>query len=358
MSTPKFRIPEFDFIKCILITCVIWGHVCMYTSGENYDGNTLTHIIRLFQMPMFIMISGIFYKTPDNLTNAIKKTRNSLIHIGSPLVFWVILTFISFIIIGYFTNCGSNILGTIRSALSIYWYFICLLLCILYTILINLIHKSKIAIWLGGGALTLIPVNIYNWNFLYLFFILGISLSEYKYQIIEFAKKSAFSTRLLFLFLVVILSFITTNEMTFYSRTNYIFNSPFLYNQFGLELTIPGFLFVFVRYLIYGFSTLVFFVLFCHLYQVLSKYKINTILINLGKETLFLFVAHLYILVTISKILNDIRIDNTIMGEAPFVRFYCLDIILTLILIVSLYFTDKLIDKNKSKTLHTLLLGK
>ena len=48
------RKPEWDFVKGILIIFVVWGHICSYISGE-YDKNILTAVIRLYQMPMFIL---------------------------------------------------------------------------------------------------------------------------------------------------------------------------------------------------------------------------------------------------------------------------------------------------------------
>lgn len=55
------RKPEWDFVKGILIIFVVWGHVCSYVSGI-YDKNLLTAVIRLYQMPMFILVSGYFQK--------------------------------------------------------------------------------------------------------------------------------------------------------------------------------------------------------------------------------------------------------------------------------------------------------
>ena len=62
MNNVKSRLPQWDFVKAILIIFVVWGHVCSYISDSSYERNALTSLIRLYQMPMFILVSGYFQK--------------------------------------------------------------------------------------------------------------------------------------------------------------------------------------------------------------------------------------------------------------------------------------------------------
>lgn len=144
----KTRLDEYDFLKGILMICVIWGHLCMYTSGKDYDGNYLTHIMRLFQMPLFVLISGLFYKMPNTATEVKTKFIKLFKHIGLPLLVWVLLTSLSTVMI--YNNYNLYfIFNSIRGSLSTFWYFNCLILCIVFTDLIYLWKQSVTALW-GG----------------------------------------------------------------------------------------------------------------------------------------------------------------------------------------------------------------
>ena len=79
------RLEVFDFVKGCLILFVIWGHMCMYLSGADYEKNFLTMYIRLFQMPLFIFISGFFQKSIYSLSHLVQKIEKTIRHIGLPL---------------------------------------------------------------------------------------------------------------------------------------------------------------------------------------------------------------------------------------------------------------------------------
>lgn len=158
------RVDEYDFVKGLLIIFVIWGHVCMYSSSDNYNGNVFTYIIRLFQMPMFILISGLFFKSIYNIRSALEKSVKLFKHIAVPLIFWVFLTTVTRLIMEYNYDELSIIvlLNTIRESLSVYWYFICLLFCMYFTLFLMVMFKNRKCLWGGVVILLLIPINIYN----------------------------------------------------------------------------------------------------------------------------------------------------------------------------------------------------
>ena len=65
----KNRIFYIDAIKAVLMFLVIWGHVIQYTNiTENLD-NDIAAFIYSFHMPMFMMMSGMFFN---------KQLKNSL----------------------------------------------------------------------------------------------------------------------------------------------------------------------------------------------------------------------------------------------------------------------------------------
>lgn len=350
---PAKRVDEYDFVKGLLIIFVIWGHVCMYTTPNNYDGNSLTHIIRLFQMPLFIMISGMFYKPIFDLKTGIEKSIKIFKHIAFPLIFWVIFTSITQFVIKPIPLSIRDILFELRGSLSIYWYFVCLLFCMYFTMMLTIVFKTRKYLWGGVISLLFIPINIYNFQFLYLFFVLGISIAEYKLVIIDKWKKINWIKKLLLLLTIVVVSQYYPTSLTFYSAPNYILGKITL-SIIHQQYMVPSVVFITVRYLIYIISTIIWLLLFCELFQKLRK--ISRPIVFLGKETLFLFVSHLYILVSFSKILYDIFNCDCIILQNDFIRFYILDVMISAILVIVLYRIG--IYFNRFKTLSLWIQGK
>lgn len=94
MNTKK-RIDDFDFIKGVLIIFVIWGHCCMCLSGPDYEKNALTTYIRLFQMPLFIFISGYFQKSISTVSEGFLYLKKK------PSAYWSP--------IGFLDNCSISV---------------------------------------------------------------------------------------------------------------------------------------------------------------------------------------------------------------------------------------------------------
>lgn len=73
--------PNFlDYAKVITMFLVIWGHYIPYMNLEMGD-NTLwksVHIINIFHMPLFFMISGILFKKED-IRTLLKKEKTQLL---------------------------------------------------------------------------------------------------------------------------------------------------------------------------------------------------------------------------------------------------------------------------------------
>lgn len=56
------RILYLDAIKAVLMFLVIWGHVIQYTNAQEGLDNPIAAFIYSFHMPMFMMLSGMFFK--------------------------------------------------------------------------------------------------------------------------------------------------------------------------------------------------------------------------------------------------------------------------------------------------------
>ena len=64
-SQPHKRIDYIDIARGIAIICMVIGH--------NPWNTTLTNVIYSFHMPLFIIVSGIFFEDNENFSDFIKK---------------------------------------------------------------------------------------------------------------------------------------------------------------------------------------------------------------------------------------------------------------------------------------------
>lgn len=190
------RNADFDFIKGILILLVIYGHLCMYFSETDYEKNTLTTYIRLFQMPLFIFISGYFQKSVISLSDMWQKLLKSIRHIIIPMGCWAIIAFCTKVIIYYFSignmNVDSMFLST-RGIISLFWYLGALFLCQIYYYTFDVIYNINKLIGIGlyiMGTLLLLFVhtNTFHFSFLWLFFLIGVICRKTNWN--EFRDKS------------------------------------------------------------------------------------------------------------------------------------------------------------------------
>ena len=58
----KERILYIDAIKAVLMFLVIWGHVIQFTNVHEGLNNPTAAFIYSFHMPLFMMVSGMFFQ--------------------------------------------------------------------------------------------------------------------------------------------------------------------------------------------------------------------------------------------------------------------------------------------------------
>lgn len=83
----KTRLQAPDFIKGIAIILMVYGHLTMVGTWADAQ-NVATSWIYTFHMPLFLMVSGMFFSAENNLA---EKTRRILLRIGVPYVVFVSL---------------------------------------------------------------------------------------------------------------------------------------------------------------------------------------------------------------------------------------------------------------------------
>jgi fucose 4-O-acetylase-like acetyltransferase len=63
-TTKTGRIEYVDTLKCFAIFCVLWGHAMQYLKGSyDFFHNPMFEFIYSFHMPLFFIVSGLFFKS-------------------------------------------------------------------------------------------------------------------------------------------------------------------------------------------------------------------------------------------------------------------------------------------------------
>ena len=172
------RIDYFDFTKGVLILLVVWGHFCMHLSGEGYEKNFVTMYVRLFQMPLFILISGYFQKPITDLSLVVRKVMKSVHHIGIPLICWILIVYSIKMVLNYSSCCGIKFFwDQAHGIVSLFWYLGCLFMCIMiYTLLSISYNCNKVIGFIVLLAylviFSVLNISIFYLSFLWIFFMM------------------------------------------------------------------------------------------------------------------------------------------------------------------------------------------
>jgi fucose 4-O-acetylase-like acetyltransferase len=63
-NTKTGRIEYIDALKCFAVFCVLWGHSMQYLKGSyDFIHNPVFVFVYSFHMPLFFMVSGLFFKS-------------------------------------------------------------------------------------------------------------------------------------------------------------------------------------------------------------------------------------------------------------------------------------------------------
>lgn len=163
------RIIHIDAIKAVLMFLVTWGHVIQYTNiRENLD-NDIAAFIYSFHMPMFMMLSGLFYRKQlkYNFSQMLRKNTFRL------LIPATIITLFLFLMIYIHKPRGFE-----ESISWLYycrpWFVTTLFFCNVTTFLVyQFIHKIGYSFLFTFIIFCLIPDISSRLLFMYPFFVLG-----------------------------------------------------------------------------------------------------------------------------------------------------------------------------------------
>lgn len=181
------RIKEWDFIKGILIFCVIYGHLNAYitplsvSDAFNYSPTMVT---RMFQMPLFILVSGLFCKTVDCFDGYIKVWKKYFTRLVVPYIVWCI-------ILAVIKEAGqgdySSFFSDFRESLGLLWFIPMLLIShfvfTTYSLILSklkLFGRRSVLLLLIVHFVTsmLMPKDICNYFFLFPYYLAGYFLKS------------------------------------------------------------------------------------------------------------------------------------------------------------------------------------
>lgn len=180
----KKRDPMISIAKAIGIILMVVGHV--------YDKESWgVHFIYMFHMPLFFVLSGYFFKAPQNFTQLLKFTKKKIIGLYLPYLLWTILfvflhNFLLKFGIGEQTYSWNSAIGSVcRSALTFvttekvlvgFWFLKALFsACIFLAIVLLVTRKIRLDIYqIAIVALLLvsllISLDVFNKTLLGMFY--------------------------------------------------------------------------------------------------------------------------------------------------------------------------------------------
>ena len=144
MENAKPRIEFIDLAKGICILLVVLLHVFGDLSG------TVIKIMNLFRMPLYFVLSGLFFKTYDSLGPFLKKKTNKLL-IPFSFTFFCVIVPTTFLL-----NWKSGVNTTIENLLigemgklnlgidGAVWFLLCLFFVNVYFYLIFLVTRQRV----------------------------------------------------------------------------------------------------------------------------------------------------------------------------------------------------------------------
>lgn len=164
-----------DVLKSFAIFLVILGHVSSVYDSRGYS-SPIALWIYSFHMPLFMMLSGMFFKyslNKDFKTMLIDKSRLLLL----PLLCWGIVNFlIETLLFTDYNEWGGQIVGYLQSGgpLRGYWYLKCLFVYLVINyMLVNMTKRLSLAALLSIILFLILP-NINFSKMMIMFFWMGV----------------------------------------------------------------------------------------------------------------------------------------------------------------------------------------
>lgn len=329
------RILYIDGIKAVLIFLVIWGHVIQYTNMNEGLNNPIAAFIYSFHMPMFMMLSGVFFKRQLQLRCSMLLRKN----FSRLILPTIVVTFSLFLIV--FVNKPRGLGESINWLWSCRpWFVTTLFFCnVITALLYKVIKHIEFTFLVTFILFCLLPIMSDRLIFLYPYFVLG-------YYILNINEKKGFlngGVVAMVAFLICILFHLNTSETIIYV-------SPYYLWTIGNGIHMDESLLIALKRYFMGFcgSVGIFYLLKNILCGIGGKFCSQYIIQYIGKNTLGLYLLQICLFTIYMGIKNETLSNLT----------YCRDwlaFLLSFGVLVLLLICVKIIKK--SKIASSLILG-
>lgn len=179
MSTA--RNARMDYFNGFLMLGVILGHAITALKAGSAGDVAIHTFVRTYDMPFFILISGLFLSKSVDKYVWWKNILNKAAAILIPLILWRSIFYACNVVIGFVLNGSLNIsIGAFVGYLSGSWFLWAAFICAMIMICICRIFKSQ-GLRLGAAIAVsvlclFIPKDIFNISFMFPFFAIGFFL--------------------------------------------------------------------------------------------------------------------------------------------------------------------------------------
>lgn len=295
------RIQFVDSLKGFAIICVVWGHsIQHFRNGHDAFTNPMFEIIYSFHMPLFFLISGMFFKSSlkYNFRKFFKKKAGQLL---LPCFVWAVI-FLGFRV-GF---CYFNASCTIDRMVEIknliipfkwpFWFLKQLFFSYSLTYLFYKIFKTEWLIFLLLLSFVAVFPAGERQRFLLPLFLAGIVIKDNYQFVLEHLKKLLFGSALLFVVCLIFWKGSYTIYVTEFPPIIDLKNRMFDFRNMDISLFR----------LVIGLSGSVFFLL---LFQKIYKQnRLHALLTTIGTYTLTIYILQ-FSLVEINPF-PDFQVEN------------------------------------------------
>jgi fucose 4-O-acetylase-like acetyltransferase len=337
------RIEFIDLLKGFAIFLVLWGHSLQYLrNNSDFFHNTIFEFIYSFHMPLFFMISGMFFKSSLKL-NFGEFLKKKMIQLLIPCLSWTVINRIYILRKCFFRDgCNINWINEFKLILNPMewpiWFLRELFISyFLVYVFYKIIKKERIVFLVTMAFVLVIPIFGMQ-RFLLPMFLIGILLLKHFQFILEHFK---------WVFYCSLFTFIGSLFFWNGNYTIYISNFPAIVNWDTLSFNFSNIDISIFRLFIGICGSIFFFLLFQNIY------KRNWFVIQfqkIGQQTLSIYLIQTLIL---ERIINN-------KFDFPTMDLWIYNLILTplisLLLLFLCFFCIKIIDKNKY--VNFILFGK
>lgn len=282
----KIRDKKMDFIKGVTIFLMVWGHIVQHFYGNegSFYGNIVYKVIYTFHMPLFMFISGYFFKSSLDKRSLPEIMKGKTIQLGVPIFIWTIFYYVEDLL---YTGAEFEFRQLFHLFFRRLWFLAAFFMLSIFVAIIWQFFKkySKgfiLTCIIMGFVILIIPDELFSavfFKFMYPYFVAGILANHFKEQIKSYQKPVFIISAVIYLLLLI--GF----------KDNYYVYTSGMYLPFNGGLKEQLFI-IYYRYLI-GFAGII---TVMGILELLYSLGHNYLFIHLGKYTMEIYIIHIFFL--------------------------------------------------------------